>query len=265
MGILDSSLMRWLRKDDAPAAGSARGPRPGRSPNGAHGANGAASQYAPSQFVVSQFANSQLVAGPGHPPAAPSAPPSPEVLHARRKEMLKTVLRETLVHNGVPLPWIAADMLRTTNGRREQGLHMRLLVRHWHPQLLLCGVALEQNFHRRLLAADPEAEHWLMGVSWQYAMDNLEACPPLPHPGSWTAPADDATTAPTPLAAQGAVGGDFIAGSARFPSEGGKRAELERMLAERDAAATRAGNAADSFAATQPLPDSFAATQPMRL
>ncbi len=264
MGILDSSLMRWLRKDDAASAGSTRSHRPGRAPNGAHGANGAASPYAPSQFVVSQFANSQLAAGPGHAPTA-TAPASPEVQHARRKDLLKTVLRETLVHNGIPLQWIAADMLRTTNGRREQGLHMRLLVRHWHPQLLLCGVALEQNFHRRLLAVDPESEHWLMGVSWQYAMDNLEACPPLPHPGSWTAPADDASTAPSPLAAPSPVGGDFIAGSARFPSEGGKRAELERMLAERDTAATRAGGTADSFAATQPLPDSFAATQPMRL
>lgn len=261
MGILDSSLMRWLRKDDASSPASGGRHRSGRATNGAHGPNGAASQYAPSQFVVSQFANSQLVAGPGHPPAAAS----PEVQHARRKELLKTVLRETLVHNGIPLQWIAADMLRTTNGRREQGLHMRLLVRHWHPQLLLCGVALEQNFHRRLLAAEPEAEHWLMGVSWQYAMDNVEACPPLPHPGSWTAPADDANTAPSPLAAQPGVGGDFIAGSARFPAAGGKRAELERMLAERDAASTRAGNTADSFAATQPLPDSFAATQPMRL
>lgn len=265
MGILDSSLMRWLRKNDAPAPGAARGHRAVRAAHGANGANGAASQYAPSQFVVSQFANSQLAAGPGHPPAAPASATAPEAQHSRRKELLKTVLRETLVHNGIPLPWIAADMLRTTNGRREQGLHMRLLVRHWHPQLLLCGVALEQNFHRRLLTVDPEAEHWLMGVSWQYAMDNLEVCPPLPHPGSWTAPADDANTAPSQLAAQSGVGGDFIAGSARFPAAGGKRAELERMLAERDAAAARAGNAADSFAATQPLPDSFAATQPMRL
>lgn len=265
MGILDSSLMRWLRKEDAPAPGNGRGHRPGRAPKGVSGVNGAGSHDAPSQFVVSQFANSQLVAGPGHPPVAPAAAASPEAQHARRKDLLKTVLRETLVHNGIPLQWIAADMLRTTNGRREQGLHMRLLVRHWHPQLLLCGVALEQNFHRRLLAVDPEAEHWLMGVSWQYAMDNLEACPPLPHPGSWTAPVGEASTAPSPLDAQPPVGGDFIAGSARFPSEGGKRAELERMLAERDAAATRAGHTADSFAATQPLPDSFAATQPMRL
>ena len=79
-----------------------------------------------------------------------------------RKEVLKLVMRETLARNGIPESWLSADLLRTNSAKREQGIHVRLLLRHWDPRLLQHGVALEQEFYKRLLALDPLAPNWLM-------------------------------------------------------------------------------------------------------
>ncbi|MCG2594084.1 hypothetical protein LZ009_14985 [Ramlibacter sp. XY19] len=184
-----------------------------------------------------QFAPSQ---------AANSRDPATSV-HAVRKEVLKLVMRETLNRNGIPENWLSADLLRTNSARREQGIHVRLLLRHWDPRLMQHGVALEQEFYKRLLALDPTAPNWLMGFSWQFAMEDLSACPPLPHPGSWTAPtqAQAGDDRPTTRA------GDIIEGPVMIPqTQDEVRADLERLLALRDEDMKQHG---DGFAPTRPV------------
>lgn len=168
---------------------------------------------------------------------------------AIRKDLLRMVLRETLTRNGIPAAWIGADMLRTTGrGGRDAGIHVRLLMHHWDTRLLAHGVALEQNFYKRVLAMDPLAGNWLMGISWQYVLDDPSACPPLPHPGSWTAmpPPEQAARA----AAAAHAGGDVIAGPVTIQKPDDVKLDLERLLAETGASAK--ANAED-FAATQPI------------
>ena len=132
MGMFNGSLTRWLGKPVPvrPAAGSARG--------------------GPSS---TQFAAS-------HSTPSPNA-----AAHADRKELLKTALRETLQRNGIPESWLSADLLRTTSVKRDQGIHVRLLVKHWEPRLMLHGPALEHDFTQRLLLVDPKAMEWLAGFS----------------------------------------------------------------------------------------------------
>jgi hypothetical protein len=155
-----------------------------------------------------------------------------------RKDLLKLVLRETLTRNGIPPTWVSADMLRTNSAaRRDTGLHVRFLVRHWDPRLMLHAVAFEQEFFERLTLLDPVAGNWLMGFSWQFTMPDKTACPPLPHPGTWTAPPPP--TSPAPLTAQGVPSsfGDVIAGPTSLESSkplDDVRADLERLLALRD-------------------------------
>jgi hypothetical protein len=171
-----------------------------------------------------------------------------------RKDLLKLVLRETMTRNGIPPTWVSADMLRTSNaGKRETGLHVRFLVRHWDPRLLEHAVALEQEFTNRLQLLDPLAGNWLMGFSWQFSLEDRSVCPPLPHPATWTAPPPP--SAPVPLAAQPSSFGDVIAGPTAMEQPkplDDVRADLERLLALRDEDLRKHAGGDHAYAATRP-------------
>ena len=172
--------------------------------------------------------------------------------HNVRKDLLKLVLRETLTRNGIPQVWIAADMLRTTSPKREQGVHMRFLVRVWEPRLLEHGPALEREFLQRLLLLDPQAAGWLMGFSWQFTLPDGHVPGALPHPGSWTAPREPLVR---PMSAPETRPGDIIEGPVVLPKGAEEvRADLERLLAARDEDMKRhaQGHTGDNFAATRP-------------
>jgi hypothetical protein len=105
---------------------------------------------------------------------------------ASRRELLRLVLRDTLNRTGIPTSWISADLLAATSRGREPGIHVRLLLKHWDPRLMLHGIAFQNSFYKRLLTLDPLADRWLLGVSWQYALADDSNCPQMPHPGIWT-------------------------------------------------------------------------------
>jgi hypothetical protein len=161
-----------------------------------------------------------------------------------RRELLKAVLRNTLNRHGIPAAWIGADMLVATTRGREPGIHWRLLVRHWDPRLMTYAVALQNSLIVRTMSADPLASDWLMGISWQFVLPDEDVCPPMPHPGWWTA----APTAAASGIADDATGGsaDVIAGPNRQGADADPepsaadaaadvRSDLERLFAVRDA------------------------------
>lgn len=194
------------------------------------------------------------------PAASTQFPPSQSMQaanspHQVRKDVLKLVMRELLMRNGIPNSWLSADLLRTTNSKREQGIHVRFLMRHFEPRLMQHGPALEQEFTQRLLLLDPMAANWLMGFSWQFTLEDASKCPPLPNAGTWTA----APAPPVALAPQGPDGasedhsGDVIAGPVFIPRPVDEvRSDLERLLALRDDDMKRHGKAGDNFAPTRP-------------
>jgi hypothetical protein len=184
--------------------------------------------------------------------AASQLSPNSALSSSVRKDLLKLVLRETLNRNGIPQGWLSADMLRTTTAQREQGLHVRFLVRVWEPRLLAHGPALEQEFAQRLSLLDPQSTEWLMGFSWQFSLPDTSVCPSMPHPGSWTAPPEAAQPAPAkPADPPVGQAGDVIEGPVVIPQPAEDvRADLERLLAARDEDMKRHGG--DSFAPTRP-------------
>src|SRR5687768_14112189 len=112
-----------------------------------------------------------------------------------RKEVARLSVRESLLHNGIPAHWIRAEPLTTAAPGRDAGVHVRLVVQHWDARLMPHAVALQDFIEKRILALDPEAEQWLMGLSWQFALEDASACPPLPHPGSWTSASSESPAA----------------------------------------------------------------------
>jgi hypothetical protein len=159
-----------------------------------------------------------------------------------RRELLRVALRDTLNNHGIPPAWLGAETLVTTS-RAQRGIHWRLLVKHWEPQLLLHSVALQQNLMKRLMALDPKADSWLMGISWQFALPDESVCPPMP-PRLAAAAAQAAAAVPRP---------------AKPPQPaapaGHAKADLEQMFAARDEALRReADDPGAAFQRTEPAP-----------
>ena len=169
---------------------------------------------------------------------------------ATRRELLRVVVRDTLVKHGIPSSWVQPEMLVSTGGGREPGMHLRLLIKHWDPRLLEHGVAFEKSFNRRVELFDPMAPNWLTGVSWQFALIDPSPCPEMPDPATWTMP-PAAAPKQRPEAA-----------AAPVPSKADRKAELDRVMAAGDAKAGGKG-----FEDTQAMgPDGLPhqATQPLR-
>jgi hypothetical protein len=209
------------------------------------------SQSKGSAARAAQSANSQ-----GHSPSTRGAANSPQSV---RKELVRVSARDTLLHTGIPSGWVRADPLTTAAPGREPGVHVRLVVLHWDPRLMIHAVALQQNLEKRIHSMDPLAGQWLMGVSWQFSMADDSTCPPLPHPGSWTSPPPNLFVADAPPAYRGGDtmpgNADVISGPTRISNGDASvdpRAELERMLSERDADFKKK-DGGSSFEATQPM------------
>lgn len=217
-------------------------------------------------FLSQVFGSPAKAGGPGpaHSQFAPSVQPkSTATSGSSRRELIRLALRSTLDRYGVPAAWIGAEVLQASAHGREPGIHLRLLIRHWEPRLLSHCVALQNAVIVRVLALDPLASHWLMGVSWQFALPDESACPAMPPAGTWAAASDPgADTAAATGGTGGATAGPM--GAARKPSAPDRSApadvksDLERLLAVRDAdlkrsAEQHAGSAQGVFLSTQPM------------
>jgi hypothetical protein len=179
-------------------------------------------------------------------PSTQNAANSPQSV---RKELVRVAGRDTLQHNGIPSEWVRVEPLTMAAPGREPGLHVRIVVLHWDPRLMLHAVALQQNLVKRIALLDPECNKWLMGASWQFDLKDDSDCPPLPHPGSWTAPPPDLSHVTSPMPVGGVA--DVIEGPTRIPKETNAREDLERMLAERDKDFQKSDHG--GFEKTQPM------------
>jgi hypothetical protein len=216
--------------------------------------------------AVSSATRSQLPSAASQQPKSSTSPTS------ARRELLATVLRDTLTRQGIPAAWLSPEMLLSTSRNREPGIHLRLVIRHWDIRLLVHAVALQNAFIVRLLASDPLAADWLMGISWQFALPDESACPAMPHPGSWTANAElprrarEVGRTEVPGGSADVIAGPLGTAPDRVPSAESQaasvRTDLERLFAVRDAELELNAQRLAGPDATQPM---YLKTQPMDL
>ncbi|MCY7318090.1 MAG: hypothetical protein LH617_05085, partial [Ramlibacter sp.] len=133
--------------------------------------------------------------------------------NASRRELLRLVLRDTLNRTGIPTSWVSADLLAATSRGREPGIHVRFLIKHWDPRLMLHGIAFQNVYKKRVMTLEPQAERWLIGISWQFSLPDDSLCPPMPHPGIWTSSIPGAVLAGAEAAEMDGEQADLLGGS----------------------------------------------------
>ena len=191
-----------------------------------------------------------FIFGTGKPqqPAKPPASVLPNATrNATRRELVRVALRDTLVRNGVPTDWVSADAISAITRGREPGLHLRLVLRQWQPDLLAYAVTLQKSVAQRVLLLDPLAATWLTGISWQLSPEDDTQCAPLPAPGHWK----------RDVQAEPAVPAAVPAPPVLVHSE--RRAALERLMNSGQVPGRKGGEDHPEFSPTRPM---FGFTQP---
>ncbi len=181
------------------------------------------------------------VAGKRNPQPQRSSSSQPDALRdAARREVVAIALRDTLRKHGIPGTWVAAEASPAMTLRRERGMHMRLMLREWQPELLAYAVPLQETVKARIFRLDPSSAGWLTGLSWNFDLVDGTLCPTLPDPGYWRhgepAPASEGMALPAsadPTGLQGARGEvEAVAGR---PQPDGFRPTQPMSLDERSA------------------------------
>lgn len=167
---------------------------------------------------------------------APVSTPALTGRDATRRELVSMALRDTLRRHGIPPEWIAAEASPAVTARKDRGIHLRLALRHWHPALPGCVVALQKSVSGRLARLDPLSSEWLVGISWKFEPADDRLCPALPEPGYWRGERPQAPQA-----------------AARQRAAADPRDTLKRLLGRGDEAYAGHAAAGGDFSATQPM------------
>jgi hypothetical protein len=104
---------------------------------------------------------------------------------ASQRELLVMAVRDTLRQHGIPPSWIGAETLTASINGKERGMHLRLLLQHWEPRLLVHIMALEKSVRARVRLLDPRSSAWVAGISWKLDLPEDVPFAPLPDAGCW--------------------------------------------------------------------------------
>lgn len=127
----------------------------------------------------------RLIATRETPPIAHSTQAAETDRGGAHREIVAMALRDVLRKFGIPVTWITANPQSSTTAKRGRGVHLHLMVRDWHPQLLVFLVAVERQVRARILRLDPFSAEWLTGISWKFDLVDESSCPALPAAAFW--------------------------------------------------------------------------------
>lgn len=129
-------------------------------------------------------------AKPSRPQQRKSATSSATPAHLRR-ELVSTALRDTLIRHGIPTSWLGVEMQPFRSSQGETYFHVRLMLKHWEPRLLVNALALQQSFARRVAIFDAKSANWMRGIAWQFALPAGVAAE-MPPAAVWKVPEEPA-------------------------------------------------------------------------
>jgi hypothetical protein len=123
--------------------------------------------------------------GGDRPPRVASAMTQRQLSREANRETLSLAVRQTLGTHGIPHSWLGAETVAASRPAAPDGLHLRLVIRHVHPDFLANLHALEREIHAALSQLDPEYARWAMGTSWRIEVPLGTAFHQLPGPSFW--------------------------------------------------------------------------------
>ncbi len=112
-----------------------------------------------------------------------------------RRELLRMLTRDTLRFAGIPETWIETQVLLEPGTTGRTLMHLRLVLKHWHPEFQKYLVAFQRRLMGEIERYEPDAREWVTSITWQLAME--EQCPylELPDASFWSAQAEGASAA----------------------------------------------------------------------
>jgi hypothetical protein len=133
----------------------------------------------------------------------PSTMPQTVQTNSTQRDMARLTLHHILKHHGIPVHWIAGELVPIHIPGEGDAMLLQLEIMHWHDGLVLHAPALQQELLAGLRRFDPATSGSRYLFSWKFSPNC--GCPhtKLPEPGFWKAPASP-TAAATPAAATAA-------------------------------------------------------------
>lgn len=102
-----------------------------------------------------------------------------------RRELIRVVLKDTLRLHGVPLSWLACEVIVIRRASSAEEVHIQLVITKWNEQLLRYACALQQQLLLGLDRFDPSVDHSGYVVSWRFSPDCGCPYPMMPDPKVW--------------------------------------------------------------------------------
>lgn len=210
---------------------------------------------------------------PEKPPQKPEnlVTPQDETEHVAHYKLVQMVLRLLLRKHGIPGHWIELQELTVPGKVRGLGMHVRLVLKYWDPNLMNHIQAFQTQFLADIKRYEPKHKDWLYGLSWQLETGSSCPNPTLPDKPFWTvpgrpAPMPDASAAAAAAVAAAPAAADAAADAvavAPVPPAPVDHSKLERLFADRDQELEKNAQAGEGpeFQDTQPLDDQD--TQPL--
>jgi len=173
------------------------------------------------------------------------------------------VLRLLLRKHGIPGHWIELQELAVPGKVRGLGMHVRLVLKYWDPNLMNHLQAFQTQFLADIKRYEPKCKDWLYGMSWQLETGSSCPNPALPDKPFWTVPGrpapmpDASAAAAAPVAATLPLTAAATAVAAVAPPVPVDHTKLERLFADRDQEMKKNAESGEGpeFQDTQPLDD----------
>jgi len=116
---------------------------------------------------------------------APVAPRRSQAHNNIHHELIRVVLKDTLRLHGIPLGWLACEVITIARSAGKNELHIQLMVMKWNEKLLRYACALQQQLLLGLDRFDPSVDHSKYIVSWRFSPTCSIPFKQMPDPEFW--------------------------------------------------------------------------------